>query len=220
MTLDDFKQHVAKSVILTDREARDLLTLFVGIQPDRELMFTAKQRTGTFTKLEFPTNKVLRHSVNFPEGVSCEVEFTGLEFNDQLEISEVEFCNPADFPINDVQIASVFGRKQMTYHADNIEKIPEKLHMRNSVYKAIFTPSAEVKAVREGVFIISIHFKTKSYSGIGTAARLFGSTTEEVSVDGHDITAFIGDIDCDSEGDLGWYSLLSLKMKLVKTQSS
>ena len=235
MKLDDFKQHVAKSDILTDREARDLLTLLVGIKPDRELPFTAKKRTGkytqlgnldeTFTKFEFRTNKVSRHNVNFPEGVSCHVAFGGLEFNCQLEICEVEFCNPADFPINDVQIdRDVSGIVKMLHHADKIEKIPEKLHMGNSVYKAMFTPSVEVKVVREGLCIISIHFKTKSYSGLGTAAKLFGSTSQTVSVDGHDIMALIShidrDSDIDSDSDKVWYSLLSLKMKLVKTQST
>ncbi len=215
MKLDDFKQHVAKSQILSDREARDLLTLLVGIKPDRELPFVEKKRTGKHTRLEdsggkytlleFPITKVTRWNTTFPGGVSCRL---AIDDSTYVEISEVEFCNPADFPIDDVQIDNC-----EIFYADKIEKIPEKLCMGNSVYKAVFTPPAKVEASKH---YVEVHFKTKSYSGPGTIAKLCGKGSQTVTINGQTIEAAIVKSFAPTNE---WNCLLGLKMKTVDTDS-
>ncbi len=207
MKLDEFKQYVATSEILLDREVRDLLTHLVGVKPNRELPFIAEERTGNpageYAHLQFHVEKVIRKNVTFPEGVSCTVGISQWYGSGYIEISEVEFCNPADFPIDDVQI-----HNNTEFYADKIEKIPEKLCMGNSVYKAVFTPPAKVKA---SDYYIEIYFRTKSYSGPGTVAKLCGTESQTVTIDGWRIDANI----CNHGSINRWNCLLGMKMKAV-----
>ncbi len=210
MTMVDFKRCAAKSEILLDREARDLFTLLVGMRPDRQLPFGCKERIGTYGRVEFAVTTVSTNNVYFPYGGYCQVAIEGLEAKETVEISEVEFCNPADFSVDDIRL-SIEDPENI---ADKIEKIPEKLCIGHPIFKAKFN-----QPVRIGnCSAFSVQFKTKSFSGLAPLGVFYGNLSQGFKWSGetsqvrvqHSRDNYYGNYMYDK-----WYFLLGMKMKVV-----
>ncbi len=216
MNMDEFKECAAKSEILSDQEARDLFTHIVGMNPNREMKFTNKERVGTFGMLEFTATDVtpVTNNVYFPYGAHCQLYFEGLGAGETVEISEVQFCNPADFPIDEIQFTTGNVHNQGS-SADKIAKIPEKLCHGYSVYRSTFKPAFKIADLSA----VQIHFKTKTYSGSGTASLISGERSQRVTLQGksvdvtiqHSYDAYWGNYEYDK-----WYFMLGMKMKVVQ----
>ena len=218
MDMGDFKHHVAKSKILSDSEARDLFTLLVGVEPDRQIAFKEEPRCGPihrpYKQLDFQIDKVKNCRVNFPQGVYCMLRVTGLKPGLQmLEISEVEFCNAFDMTsqINNCQL---IGR-DIKHTAAKIERVPdlEREDRGMKVYKAIFKPTVKFPNNSS----IQVNFKSKVHSGMGTVAVLSGTKSSTLAVRGQAVTLCIEEsADFANHRKLdGWYALLGFKMNIA-----
>ncbi len=210
MNMDDFKNCAAKSEVLSDREARDLFTLLVGMIPDREIPFGHKERVGTFGRLEFDVTNVSTNNVYFPYGGYCQLTLEGLGSGQTVEISEVEFCNPADLSVDDIRLSI----EDCENTADKIEKIPEKRCSGHAIFKATF--NQPVKILNCNAF--SILFKTKSFSGLAPLGVVRGTLSEVFKWRGETIQARIQHSRDNYYGNYmydTWYFLISMKMKVV-----
>ena len=160
--MKEFVDEVANNDILSDKEVRGLLTHIGGGKPKALLPFSDRARCGPIQKFRFNNVTVEKLNINLPAGVVCFVSIENLENLHVLEIAEIHFCNPADFPF-DVMIIN--GTK-----ADEIVKIAEDTFSSFPVYRAIFR-----KPVILPTHKVPIVLKTSTYSGTAPSVRVVGS---------------------------------------------
>ncbi len=204
MSKEEFMEHAAKSDVLSDREARDLLTYYMDTEPARPLQFPENRRLGNAKIVEFPGTSVSTESLNFPNGTYLTLQFDNSTMSGlQVVISEIHFCNPADFPIDEVQVY-VNG----TYTScDKVEKIPDKLYCGYPVYRAIFRKPVSYQPYN---YQALVHFKTKSYTGVGTGAVIYaGSYYHQFSVNEKNLALTLYGYNSSS-----WRFLVALKIRV------
>ncbi len=166
MRLKEFVNEVANSDILNDQELRILFTYLNGGQPKTPMPFTDQVRGSPMEKVRFQDISVEKFNVNLPEGVSCSVKIESLEASHALQISEVDFINPADFPFDILQIVDA----NTITKADDILKITGEEFESFPVYKAVF---------KKPVCLTSqfhIYLKTSTYSGTAPSVRIIGNS--------------------------------------------
>ncbi len=200
----EFMEHVAKSDVLSDREARDLLTHFMETEPARPLPFPGNSRLGNAKIVEFPGSSVNTESLNFPAGTYLTLQFNNNKCNMsglQAEISEVHFCNPADFPIDNVQIYTGSYTS-----CDKVEKVAGKLYCEYPVYRAIFHKPVSYSPYSHHA---QVHFKTKTCTGVGTGALIHGNYYHEFTVNDRNVGLTLYGYNSTS-----WRFLVALKIKI------
>ena len=239
LTLDEFSTHAAKGNILHDREARDLFLLLAGSKPDRPIPFIAEPRPGSAQQIELTVTHIRSENITFPQGTTCSIQFQQFNPDETIKICEIQYCNPADFPIDLVKINTKNSGGFVTVaEANKIEKIPGKLMFGSSIYRAIFNNPVIVKSCSAQIHFA---FQTKTYSGPGSAAYIQGSPQQTFQIKGRNIsvniaqhrhqsltglfgpqfqnqatgTAGFGGLGFSTpEQGRGWYSLVGLKVKI------
>ncbi len=231
--MEEFSTHAAKGNILHDREARDLFTLLAGSTPNRPIPFISNRRSGTAHHIELAATQITSRNINFPQGTTCGLQFQHFNTNEALKILEIEFCNPADFPIDVIQISQGGGGFMGTttvVEADKVEKIPGKQMFGFSIYRAIFKTPVTLKSRSEQ---IQFGFRTKTYSGPGTIAYIQGAPQQTFELKGRPISINIQQDQNQSvfggsrftthqtasssfglNQDGGWHCLVRLKLKM------
>ena len=199
-------KYAANNRVLRDNEARGLLTFYLGTKPDPPLVFSETRRKGNTSLVEFKGTSVSKYNLHFPTGTYCALRFGANNMAGiQAEISEVHFSNPADFPIDNIQI--IFGDRSFT--CDKVEKIIGKMLHNFPVYKAIF--DKPVTYYPEN-YHAQVHFKTKSYSGTATAAIINGNSNyHSFTLNGRSYGVTLW-----SHSDYSWWFLVALRIKLLK----
>ncbi len=173
MTLKDFVEEVANCDILNDKEVRTLLIYLNGGKPKSLMLFRDQARGDLMETVRFYVESAEKVNINLPEGVCCKMTINELEDDlDALEISEIHFSNPADFPFDVVKVGDV--------KADEIVKIIDEEFQGFPVYKAVF---------RKPIHLLSklsttIYLKTSTYSGTAPSVRFKYGTS---------IAKYIGD---------------------------
>ncbi len=93
MTLEEFGQNVACWDILTDREAKYLFMMFSGAKAPQTLPFRTEKRTGKFQLLEFQVASVSHGNIGYADS-AVSILAINKNANCDIEISEVQFCQP------------------------------------------------------------------------------------------------------------------------------
>ncbi len=199
-------KHVANNHILSDQEARGLLIHLNGTKPDPPLVFIQEQRLGIASLVEFKCTSITTINLNFPGGTYCTLQFNVNNMAGLVaEIKEVHFSNPADFPIDNIQI---FVNGAYT-NCDRVEKIVGKVLHGHPVYKAIFEKPVTYHPTS---YQAQVYFRTKTYSGLGTGALINGdSYNQTVTISGESY-----DITLPDYSSTAWYFLVGLIMKVRK----
>ncbi len=163
MTQAEFVSNVANTEILTDREVRTIFTVLAGGKPNVPMQFENQKRGGSFHQVLFSgigdANKI---NISLPEGVVCNVTLQNLGANKTLELSEIYFVNPADFPYDVVKVGEETAWK--------IEKIPQPEFIAYPVYKAVFDRLVKISQSQFGVSL-----KTSKYAGSAPTAYISGT---------------------------------------------
>ncbi len=158
MLLEDFVEEVANCDILNDQELRILFTHLAGGTPKSSMPFLDQSRGGPYQEVRFKDVRLEKFNVNLPDGVCCSVKIEELRYSYALEMSEIHFSNPADFPFDVLQVVDK--------KADEILKIPGEEFNKFPVYKAVF---------KKPLLLTSnfhIYLKTSTYSGKAPSTRI------------------------------------------------
>lgn len=182
MSLEDFSKHVANTGILTDTEVRGLFTLLTGTKPKAPLPFPTKKRIGLgnsyvieFAPITMITTEPRQVSLGQGVAVNCPLEINNLQPNERAYITEVYFCNPADFPFDDIRFSDIestaaaytfaggYGRQGKVCKANSTEKMVAKSIDGCSVYKATFPETFALHSdMPHGV----VKFNSSTFNGI------------------------------------------------------
>ena len=163
MTQEEFVKNVANTEILTDREVRTIFTVLAGGEPNVPMQFENQERGGSFQQVLFSSiADASKINISLPEGVVCNVKLQGLRANDTLELSEIYFLNPADFPYDVVRVG-----EETTW---KIEKIPQFQLLSYPVYRAVFDSVVKTCHSQFGVSL-----KAYKYTGSAPTAYISGT---------------------------------------------
>ncbi len=161
--------------------------------------------------IEFKGDSLKRENVTFPGGASSLVTFKdvgGQRIGNILEIGAVYFCNPAEFPIDCIQLRP---SQNSCITADQVQKVQGRLYLGNPVYKATFDKPVEYFPANKGCnWWLEIHFKTKKYSGVGTGAIISGNIHQTFTIDGKEMNTEL----TNGPDDSSWHFLVGLSIKL------
>ncbi len=224
MTLDKFLHNVSNTEVLTDREVRGIVTVIGGAKPNVPVTFPDKPRGRMFEEIQFTEIEQIRKiNVQLPLGVFCDIKLEGLDAGEILEVSEIHFCNPADFPYDVVQTHGCHG-----ITASKILKIPNQMIGSAPVYKAIFN-----RPIKLSSNFARVHLKTSTYSGTAPSAYITGrSSNVSVKLNDKSIKIKLGldtvalaststdycHLSIAHETDpRNWWFLLGMKGRIVKT---
>ncbi len=166
--------NVSTTDVLTDREVRSIMTLLAGAKPNVPVTFPSEPRGGisTFEEIQFTISELRKISIQLPKGVTCGIAVENLNAGETFEISEVHFCNPADFPYDVVHVNDNYANK--------IEKIPQRVIFKAcSVYKAVFNTPIPIPSHPDSA---KVSLKTSTYSGTAPSVYLTSSPGREQSI--------------------------------------
>ncbi len=206
MTLEQFGQNVACNEILTDKEARYLLTLYSGVKPPQVLPFKTEKRAANFKLLEFPAQSISTVNCrNYGQTPACILDFSNLAACD-IEISELQFCQTTDRETNDsVQIEGTAAK--------SVVKVGDQTFKGYPIYKASFEKAYRFSTQSRDTLCVYFQNTNSDFPySLGTVAILQADTiTHSFTINGKPITVSLQGYDNVSS----WYCLLALKMRYV-----
>ena len=203
MTLEEFGQNVACNQILTDNEARYLLTLYSGVKPPKVLPFKTDKRVANFKLLEFPAQSISTVSCGFyGQTPLCILAFSNLAAS-QIEISELHFCQPVGHEtIDGVNIDGTLAK--------SIVKVDDQTFKGYPIYKASFeSPYRCSSQCRPNVYF---NDETIPHNNVAAAILHASTITHSFTLNAKPITVSLRGYDDYSS----WQCLLALKMRYVK----
>ncbi len=196
MTLEEFGQHVVNCEVLTDKEARYLLTLYSGTKPSEVMSFKGENRTGTWELLEFKANSV---SIVYPNrnNVPCNLHITN--YGDrEIQISELHFCQPEGAA--DIESVELQGTV-----AKSVVRLQNQTFKNHPVYKASF--EKPVQFVPK-YCTPQILFRSNNEPYNAQVALLVGNINHAFNVNGKQIQ-----ISLKGYNNSRWYGLVAAKIK-------
>ncbi len=202
MSLDDFKSHVNNTGILEDSEARDLFTVIVGKQPNREIKFCNTERNLFFRNIYLTTTSIDNLPIHSSNGLYCRIEVQHLNFSEFLEISEVLFCHAPNCPIERVVAYSTADEPTKT---DYIQESQESQCHGQPVYRAIFKDPLKVSKM------VKMVFETAVDNASGVGSLIHGPKAHTYDINNRTITLVFNHY---SEVEKGWDLIVGMKLKI------
>ncbi len=179
MTLEEFLHNVSNTEVLTDREVRGIVTVLGGAKPIVPVTFPDKPRGGTFEEIRFNNIKEIKKiNVKLPDGIFCDISLKHLNADEIFELSEIHFCNPADFPYDVVRVNEISANQILKIPNRLVNSLPESSPMESfPVYKAVFN-----KPIKLSSNSARVHLKTSTYSGTAPSAYITGASSRDQSI--------------------------------------
>ncbi len=205
--------------MLSNEEARYLLTLYTGTKPSNALPFKADKRSpaanfkpstaGNFQLLEFKARSVSGHNASNTKNVTCTLDFNN-SINCDMEISEIQFCQWSDSHYNGITSVEIDDKGQGPVSATSIVKLRNQEFTGHPVYTASFEEPFRFSPQRSKLHIC---FKlNQKYDAIVTklqactAYHLFKINGRNVQVSFRDSTG----------PQIIWHCLLALKGQCIE----
>ncbi len=201
MRLEGFGRNVANCEVLTDKEARYLLTLYSGTKPSELMSFKQENRTactGNWELLQFKANSVSPVLINpHCNYVTYHLHITN-NADCEIQISELHFCQPEGAA--DIESVQLQGRV-----TESVVRLQNQTFKNHPVYIVSFEKPVQILPQ---YCTPQIWFRSNNQLYNRQVAVLVGSLNHAFNVNGKQIQ-----ISLEGCRDREWYCLVAVKMK-------